>query len=106
MVTPVSKEEQRIGGGLRSVLNFWDMSIKTGLKQTAALLCNVVVHLLQLQLQCCNKAFGLSMYTVCVLLVCVFSSEGLETVGSCDSFCVLSSFSLVLSLPRGNDPKT
>lgn len=41
MVTLLSKEEQPLGGGLSSVLNFWEMQVKTGLKQTAASLCHV-----------------------------------------------------------------
>lgn len=48
MVTPLTEGEQHFGGDLRSVLNFWETPIKTGLKQTAVSLCNVVINLLQL----------------------------------------------------------
>lgn len=58
MVTPVTKEEQHLGGGLRNVLNFREVPIKTGSKQTAASLCYAVVKILQLYFQSCKKVFG------------------------------------------------
>lgn len=36
MVTLPSKKEQHLRGGLGTVLSFWEMQVKTGLKQTAA----------------------------------------------------------------------
>lgn len=36
MVPLLSKREQHLGGGLINVLNFCEMQVKTGLKQTAA----------------------------------------------------------------------
>lgn len=41
MLTFLSKKEQHLRAGLSSVLNFWEMQVKTGLKQTAASLCPV-----------------------------------------------------------------
>lgn len=69
MVTYGSGEERSLGGGLISVLNFWEMLVRTGLKQTAVSLCSVV-SLLQLLLQC-DERNGVFMYGCChIYIVC------------------------------------
>jgi len=70
MVTSGSGEERSLGGGLISVLNFWEMLVRTGLKQTAVSLCSVV-SLLQLLLQCDERNVGVFMYGCChIYIVC------------------------------------
>lgn len=36
LFTLLRKKEQHLGGGLSTVLNFWEVQVKTGLEQTIA----------------------------------------------------------------------